>query len=376
MLLRATVAFVIVVAIAQTQTPPPVQKPAPTPTPASTPTPPPEPTLEMSWEFALRAAAEGSGIPWIVPGDGRVFVADPRSTTTAHDTKDGHVLWISEDATVLSPVIVGASLLLIGETDVRVVSQSTGQPVFRAQFDGRPVLAFAAGDRMGVVLEGAIEAWNLKGEPAWRASFAGAPITNAVTAGSLLIFGTDEPALMAFDLAAGTVAWKIPLPTRPGLLSTTDERVYFGGADGLLYSYRTSGEPKHAWRTGRRPRTVGQPFIKGRSVYFAFLDNSVREFGADGGSQRWDQAMDSRPLTGPFRLMDSLGVALTNGRVVELSPKTGKPVGPESGTRTGGVRLLTVAPTPDGSRVYTITIAKEESRTLTAWTRRATTPSR
>jgi len=79
--------------------------------------------------------------------------------------------------------------------------------------------------------------------------------------------------------------------------------------------------------------------------------------------------VESRPLTGPLRLTDSLGVALTNGRVVELSPKTGKPLGPTSAMTTGSVRLLTAAAAPDGSRLYTITIANDLSRTLAAWAR-------
>jgi hypothetical protein len=71
-------------------------------------------------------------------------------------------------------------------------------------------------------------------------------------------------------------------------------------------------------------------------------------------------------------MADSLGVALTNGRVVLLSPTTGKPLGPTSATATGAVRLLTAAASLDGSRIYTITIGKDYSRTLSAWARRQT----
>ena len=86
MMLRATVAFVIGVAIAQTQTPPPAPQP-----PQATPAAPA--SLEVGWRFDLTAAEEGQPVPWLVPGDTRVFVSGPRTGVSAHDAIDGKVAW-------------------------------------------------------------------------------------------------------------------------------------------------------------------------------------------------------------------------------------------------------------------------------------------
>ena len=366
MMLRATVAFVIGVAITKTQTPPPAPQP-----PQATPAAPA--SLEVGWRFDLTAAEEGQPVPWLVPGDTRVFVSGPRTGVSAHDAIDGKIAWTSDEPSAIPPVIAGSNVVLVGESELRVLDQKTGQVRFSAAIQGLPALSFSVFDRIGVVVDGGIRAWDLKGAEAWRAKLSNKPVTNVVMAGNVLVLGTDEPALVAFEIATGAESWKIPLTTRPSALAATTERIYFGGDDGRLYSYRASGDPKRAWRQIRH-RAIGQPIVDGTSVFFALLDNSVRAFGADGGTQRSDEVVESRPLTGPLRLTDSLGVALTNGRVVELSPKTGKRLGPASAMTTGSVRLLTAAAAPDGSRLYTITIANDLSRTLAAWARPPSPP--
>ena len=84
-----------------------------------------------------------------------------------------------------------------------------------------------------------------------------------------------------------------------------------------------------------------------------------------------------------------LAVALTTGEVIELSPLDGKirreatEPSPAPGTSTPPassaapaaatmlpVRLQAATVSPDGKRLYTITIAKDYSRTLTAWGRK------
>ena len=342
------------------------QTPTPTPDPKATPAPA---TLQVSWRFDLTAAGEGRSVLWLVPGDTRVFLSGPGQVVNAHDAADGRVVWSSTEPVVVPPVITGTNLVLVGATKLAVVQQSSGKTMFSAPFEGKPSLAFSTTDRVGVVLESSLQAWDMKGAPAWTAKFSGSMVTNVVTTGSLVVFGTDQPALLAIDAAGGATAWTVPLPTKPSPLVASAERIYFGGADGALYSFRTTGEPKHAWRT-KRPRSVGQPVVDKDSVYFALLDNSVRAFGAGGGTERWDQVVEWRPSAGPMRLTDSLAVALTNGRIAELSPKTGKLVGPTAADPKGSVRLLAAGASPDGTRVYTLTIAGEQSRGLVAWGRR------
>jgi len=351
----------ICVAIAQT--------PAPQNPPQTTPTPPPEPpSLAVAWQVALNAAEEGQETPWLVPADARVIVAEPRAGLFAYHGADGRAAWTFKEPTTAPPVLAGENILFIGTNELRLLSQATGRQQFRVAFDGPATVAFSATDRIGVVVAGQMLAWDIQGESAWRAPLSGKAITNVVTSGPLLVVGTDEPALVAIDAATGSAAWKIALEATPSFLNATAERIYFGGSDGFLYAYLATGAPKHDWRF-RLPRAIGQPIVVGDSVYFALLDNSIRAFGAKGGTQRFDQVVESRPLSGPLQLKDSIGVALTTGRVVELSPKDGKPIGPTSAMATGSLRLLRAAAAIDGTHLYTITIGRDLSRTLAAWAR-------
>jgi outer membrane protein assembly factor BamB len=186
-------------------------------------------------------------------------------------------------------------------------------------------------------------------------------------AGGLLVFGTDQPALIAVDASSGTVRWTIPLASKPRALAATVERIYFGGEDGKLYSYPTDGKSK-PW-VQNRILAIGPAAVDAKAVYFALLDNSVRAFSANHGPEQWDQPVESRPVTGPMRFGENLAVALTDGRVVELETKKGKPVSPKTDAGPA-MRLLTAAVSSDGTRIYTVTIDGKKSLALVAWSKR------
>lgn len=323
----------------------------------------------MAWRVDLPAAEDSKTPAWLVPGDAHVFVSGPGAVVSAFNAADGRVAWASSDRCVVPPVTAGVNLAIVTADSISVVDQASGHSRWRTPLEdsSTPILAFGSADRVAIASDGGLQAWNAAdGTPAWRVTFRGRPITNIVTAGTLLVFGTDEPALVAIDATAGTVKWKIALPDKPGPLVASATRIYFGGEGKWLYSYHTTGEPKLAWRQ-ERIGSIGTPVVDDRAVYFALLDNSMKAFSAGGGTQQWDHVLESRPLTGPLRLGDTLGIALTNGRVAEVAVKDGKQTAPASAVPGPAVRLLTAAAAIDGSRIYTVTIAVDESRALVVW---------
>jgi outer membrane protein assembly factor BamB len=354
------------VASAQTQSPPP-QAPTPTPQPSPAPTPTPTP-LAIGWQIPLAASDDQNAVPWIVPGEAHVFVTGAGSALTAHSVTDGVLQWSSHVASAVAPLVVGDRVTVVSAHAVYVLDQRTGQEAWRAEFDGAPVAAFASSARLGVFFKDRVETWDASGKPAWHAAIAGTVITPVAATGGLLVFGTDEPALAAVDEATGAVKWKVALPAAPTSLRVAADRAYFGCEDGALYSYRLTGEVKQAWRSARI-RSIGQPAVDDRSAYFALLDNSVRAFDAEGGTQQWDQVLETRPVAGPFRVGPNVAVALGNGHVVELSTRDGKPLAPSSTSAATRVRLIGVAVSADAARIYTVTIAGDQSRTLAMWSR-------
>ena len=293
----------------------------------------------------------------------------PGGTVDARTVKDGSVAWSWTDRCVVPPAVAGANLAIVTTDSLIVVDQASGHARWRVPIEstGSPVVAVGWAERIAVLFQGGIQTWDSSGQTGWHATFTGIPITNVAMAGSLLVFGTDQPALIGIDAASGDVRWQIPLPTKPRPIAATAERIYFGGEDNNLYAYQIDGKQEQEWRPFRRPLAIGAPLVEGRVVYFALLDNSIRGFTAGGGTELSDHVLESRPLAGPLRLADTIGLALTDSRVAEVGTKDGKPVGPPSGA-AGGVWQIAAAVSLDRSRIYTVTIATDSARTLVAWT--------
>lgn len=338
--------------------------------------PAPTPPFEILWQCPLPLPDDAKLVPSLVVGDSFVFVASPDSGLTAHAPEDGHTVWSSALMPSLGPVLAGTRIATAANGALQVLSQRTGEPDWQSELEAGTAGIFAFADRFGAVAGTEMRAWLAAGSPAWRTSIGGIPVTPVVFRNGVLYVGLDEPSIVAIDGDTGTVRWKVRLPAKPESLAATDDRLYFGAADATLYSYRTSGKHDAAWKF-RLLRAIGQPIVDDRKVYFALLDNTVRGFERMGGTQRWSRVLPSRPLTGPLQAGASLVIALTTGQVVELSAVDGKipvpttpaapatPAAPQS-----SVRLQAAAAARDGSRLYTVTIAKDYTRTLTAWGRR------
>lgn len=362
-MIRATIVLAFVAVVAQTQTPP--QDPAASPTPSPSPSPK---GLDVLWRADLKPAEERNATASLVSGRAHVFISEPGAGVTAFDTTERREAWTFPDAPVVPPAVAGNNVAIATADALTVVNEETGQMRWQVPLEGggAPICVFGSADRVAVLREGDLQVWDAAGKPAWRATLANKPVTNVVPSGNLLIIGTDAPSLEAFDAVAGTSPWKIGLPAKPGMLVATSDRVYLGGDNGALYSFKTTGEPKWAWRQ-LRVRAIGQPIVDSRLAYFTLLDNTIYAFAANGGAQQWSHVLESKPLAGPLKLGATLAVALSNGRVEEVSAKDGKPIAAAKSAVGPTVRLLSAAAAIDGSRIYTITIAKDNSRALVVW---------
>src|SRR4029450_6337286 len=102
-------------------------------------------------------------------GAARCFVTGRRAGATARDVTDGRVIWTTDEPSSVPPVAAGTRVAFVGTNDVRGHEQATGRLIWRAEFDGPPTLAFGAVDRIGVVVDGSVRAWDAAGGSPVRA---------------------------------------------------------------------------------------------------------------------------------------------------------------------------------------------------------------
>lgn len=342
--------------------------------------PAPAAPFEILWQRPLLLPDDAKLVPGLVVGDALVFVASPEAGLTALAPEDGHAAWSSALLPNLGPVLAGNRIAVAANGALQVLSQRTGEPDWQSELEPDTLEIFAFADRFAAITATEMRTWEAAGSLAWRTPLGGSPVTPVVFRNGVLYVGLDEPSIVAIDADTGTVRWRVRLPAKPESLVAADDRLYLSAADAALYSYRTSGEPDWAWKFPLL-RAIGQPIVDDRKVYFALLDNTVRGFERMGGTQQWSHVLPSRPLTGPFQAGASLVIALTTGQVVELSPMEGKihapatpaapaaPVTPAAPLPSGRLQSACVA--RDGSRVYAVTIARDLTRTLSAWGRPA-----
>jgi outer membrane protein assembly factor BamB len=365
----ATTVILATLTIGAAATTLPQRTPKPSPKPA-------EPPLTVVWRQPLPVLAERPGAPTVVANANVVVVSREDAGLFARAASDGSQLWSASVGSVVPPVLAGERIVVASQGTVRSLALNTGDGVWQVELDADPSALLAIGDQAGAVLGGEMRLWDAAGTPVWRAQLGGTPATPVVSRGGVIYAGLDEPSLVALDAASGSVRWRVRLPARPESLTVSDDRLYLAAADGALYSFKTSGESDPAWRYPLL-RAIGEPSVDDRFVYYALLDNSVRAFDRHGGSQRWSRIAPfgpSRPMTGPMDAGPSVAVALTSGQVVEFSRAAGDvitPHGKEPATETATGRLQAAAASSQAQRIYTVTIAKDYTSTLTAWGRAA-----
>jgi outer membrane protein assembly factor BamB len=332
--------------------------------------------LAVLWRRALPVSAANVPPQGLVATGDVVVVSGGETGLLAFGAGDGQDAWASPPVSVAPPVAAVGAIVVAGEGSVGALRPDTGERIWQRAVDGNPKALAAAGDRVAALVGGALRTWSGSGAPGWQVPLDGVATTPVLLHAGTLYVGLDSPALVAVDAASGAIVWRLPLPALPEGLAAAGDRLYLGLADGALYSYRTSGRPDPVWRFPL-VRSVGQPLAGDRVVYFALLDNSVRAFDAKGGTQRWSTVVPvapSRPVTGPLMVDRMLAVVLASGEPVEFSPLLGRVLTPpgsssRAASSTLASRVQAAAVSVDGSRLFTVTIAKDYSRTLTAWAR-------
>jgi outer membrane protein assembly factor BamB len=193
-------------------------------------------------------------------------------------------------------------------------------------------------------------------------------VTRIVLVQELLLVGVEANALVAIDRGTGTVRLQSRLPSTPRFLTAADSDVFLTAEDGVLYAYAVENEIRQSWKHPRiRTRGLGNPAVDEDRIYVTLVDNTLRAFSRDGGSQKWSHDLPTRPAAGPMVSAGSVLVALTNGMVAQASVETGARVEGTSVPSNTRARLHAVASPADGSALFGLVTGDNRISEIVAW---------
>lgn len=176
------------------------------------------------------------------------------------------------------------------------------------------------------------------GAERWRAATGGRVRTSPAMADSSVYFGSTDGVFYAFDLATGTLRWKYETEgvshdatvvgfDRKSIQSSATvngENVFFGSRDGGVYSLaRSTGVL--AWRAGHKfSWIVGSPAVAGDRLYVGGSDGQFLEcLNRDSGEFIWQIPTGARVFSSPAVAGDVLFVGSHAGSLDAIEAATG-----------------------------------------------------
>ncbi len=320
--------------------------------------------LHLAWSANVGAGstARVKLLSQPVVADGRVFTVDSRNLVTALDARTGHQIWQVD----LTPSDVsggsgggvafwhGRLFVATGFAQLVAMNASNGKILWRRTLSGpmRGAPTVRAGRVFVITVDDQThclaaangqELWTHQGISEQAALLAG---TSPAVDGNVVVVPYSSGELFALRAENGTVLWQDQLSSisRTGEVGTLTDitalpiidhgRVYAIGHANMMVAIDM--------RTGRQiwEHEIGgtdTPWIAGNYLFLITNDNKVLAMNARNGNLVWmtqlpkwtDTEDQSGPIvwTGPLLASNRLIVAGSNGKVLSISPYTGKILG-------------------------------------------------
>jgi outer membrane protein assembly factor BamB len=200
----------------------------------------------------------------------------------------------------------------------------------RPEFHGAPLVVgdlvvLASDDRRpdGVGHAYAVEAST--GAIRWKTRIGRGSMADVVRLGALLYTVTLDNEVVALDLVSGRQAWSFrgSPPLDPGFLNVfatpalDSDRVYFGGADGVLYAL-TAGAGAVVWKTDVGSRIVTPVVLIADALYFGTRDGRLLRAERSQGKLIGEMALGRMPFGPPTAVGESVLVYSAEGEALVL----------------------------------------------------------
>ncbi|SDZ78378.1 Outer membrane protein assembly factor BamB, contains PQQ-like beta-propeller repeat [Haloplanus vescus] len=262
---------------------------------------PPEAAVSRQWCVGTDAANRQSEVAVV---DGTVLSATPEGLR-ALDARTGERQWRARidggpptvrDGRVY--VGTGDAVSCLGDDSgrelwTRRLSRVTAEPLL-LDVDGQGLTVFTAAKRMdedGATTGAVLHALDAEtGETAYRIQGDTDSIYGTLAGrGTHVYGGTTAGTVIAFDVEARGVAWKVDLGEYVNSVAVTGETVFAGSHTGVVAALdRTTGEER--WRTtleGDDVEVRARPAVTADTVYVAATDGNLYAFDRETGAERW-----------------------------------------------------------------------------------------
>lgn len=184
--------------------------------------------------------------------------------------------------------------------------------------------------------------------------------SGGVISGNALIIGTEEGTILAVDKIEGTTLWVQALRGEEesdravyGIPAVTEDSVFVGGYDRILYAYGLDGLEK--WQEPLNGRIIGGPALAGDLVIAGVaLDNgngsqqgTMYAFDADTGDRVWDYQTEGRIWSAPTVSEGTVYFGTLGKVVFAVSAEDGEEL-----WRFDTKGAVVASPLVEGGRVY------------------------
>lgn len=305
-------------------------------------------------------------------GEWPVFRGDNALTGTSSSSVPNKpsVLWShTVGKKIVSSPVISRGMVVIGGSGVFALSVSNGKRLWSFpssnSFDAPPLIhdgAVYIGDIAGTFYSFDLAGGAVRWKYTTDEQFAGS--ANAVPGKGLIVAGCYDNRLYAFD-ARGNVAWKFETDNYiNGSAAVSEDRIVFGGCDGILHALSFSGEKRAAievesyipsspavigaraytgnyggyficadiakgrieWKFGEEDGApfFSSPSVSGGRVVAGRRDNKLYCLDARSGKKIWTFTTRGDVDSSPVIASNTVVAASADGSVYALSLETGK----------------------------------------------------
>ena len=283
------------------------------------------------WEYQATGTSSRKGI-WSSPAahDGRLYFGAYNGSVYCLDAADGSEIWAQAYGEW-----VGASPLVVPRHNLVYFGLEYQRPW----------------------AQGSIGALDLRnGEKVWEYQTTklqhGSPVY--WSAGDLVLWGTADHEMVAFDAATGDVRWVFPTLRSvkyPPAVSEERDLVAFASFDKSIYVLDvTTGAKRGEWQTGELCYTT--PLICGNRLFCGSGDRHLYVIDLDRMRLIKKINLGARVYSSPRLLGERVIVGTSGGKVIEIDRETLEIRG---GLQVPDAVTNAIAASPDGERIFVST---------------------
>jgi outer membrane protein assembly factor BamB len=336
--------------------------------------PPPTGPYDQAWTRSLDTDRPLG----LVAGSGLVYVFAAAGPIVARHFEDGREAWSRPLASDWHPVVGDDLLFLYAAGQLSALAADTGAVRWAKTLPRATAPPLARSGWLVVAAGQSVRAFRAAdGSAVWERDLGG-PVTRAIAIeGAQLFVAVGDTELQALDIETGRTRWVSTLEQPPAAIFPFRDRVYFStGPDPFLFVACGQRDGRVNWTAKTGSPTIGEPDADERNVYVALLDNTLRALDREGGTERWKTLLTARPASGPIVAGGHLVLPMRLGELMIVDVKTGRRAGRLEVVRSPdqpadvSFSLEAWAATENGGRLFRITVASDETRTLSAFTNR------